>query len=94
VGELSEELDMEQPAVSHQLRILRDLGLVVGTRVGRQVFYGLFDSHVASLLDEALSHIDHVATGATSRSSHSSNGAQERKPTHEHRTRTQRTARP
>jgi DNA-binding transcriptional ArsR family regulator len=42
VGELSEELDMEQPAVSHQLRILRDLGLVVGTRVGRQVFYGLF----------------------------------------------------
>lgn len=61
VGELSAELGMEQPAVSHQLRVLRDLGLVVGNRSGRNVVYGLFDSHVASLLDEALRHIDHVA---------------------------------
>jgi DNA-binding transcriptional ArsR family regulator len=56
---------MEQPAVSHQLRVLRDLGLVVGDRSGRSVVYGLFDSHVASLIDEALRHIDHVtARGA------------------------------
>ena len=61
VGELGAVLKMEQPAVSHQLRVLRDLGLVVGTRSGRHVVYGLFDSHVASLLDEALRHIDHVA---------------------------------
>jgi DNA-binding transcriptional ArsR family regulator len=60
VGDLSEEIAMEQSAISHQLRILRDLGLVVGNRSGRQVVYGLFDSHVASLLDEALRHIDHV----------------------------------
>ena len=65
VGELSAELEMEQPAVSHQLRVLRDLGLVVGDRSGRSVVYGLFDSHVASLIDEALRHIDHVtARGA------------------------------
>jgi ArsR family transcriptional regulator, nickel/cobalt-responsive transcriptional repressor len=62
VGELSAELEMEQPAVSHQLRVLRDLGLVVGNRSGRHVVYGLFDSHVASLIDEALRHIDHVAS--------------------------------
>jgi DNA-binding transcriptional ArsR family regulator len=67
VGDLSAELEMEQPAVSHQLRILRDLGLVVGTRTGRQVVYGLFDSHVASLLDEALRHIDHVTSGDVGR---------------------------
>jgi DNA-binding transcriptional ArsR family regulator len=60
VGELSAEIGMEQPAVSHQLRVLRDLGLVAGNRNGRQVVYGLFDSHVASLLDEALRHLDHV----------------------------------
>ena len=60
VGELSAELEMEQPAVSHQLRVLRDLGLVVGARNGRSGVYGLFDSHVASLIDEALRHIDHV----------------------------------
>jgi DNA-binding transcriptional ArsR family regulator len=60
VGDLSTEVGMEQPAVSHQLRVLRDLGLVAGNRSGRQVVYELFDSHVASLLDEALRHLDHV----------------------------------
>ena len=60
VGELALAVEMEQPAVSHQLRILRDLGLVVGTRTGRHVIYGLFDSHVATLLDEALRHIEHL----------------------------------
>src|ERR1039458_8331819 len=62
VGELSAEVEMEQPAVSHQLRVLRDLGFVVGNRSGRHVVYGLFDSHVAALIAEALRHIDHVAT--------------------------------
>lgn len=62
VGELSSEAEMEQPAVSHQLRILRDMGLVIGNRQGRHVVYRLFDSHVAALIAEALRHIDHVAT--------------------------------
>jgi ArsR family transcriptional regulator, nickel/cobalt-responsive transcriptional repressor len=63
VGELALAVEMEQPAVSHQLRILRDLGFVVGTRTGRNVIYGLFDSHVAALLDEALRHIEHLRAG-------------------------------
>jgi DNA-binding transcriptional ArsR family regulator len=64
VGELAGAVEMEQPAVSHQLRILRDLGLVQGSRNGRHVIYGLYDSHVASLLDEALRHIEHLRLGA------------------------------
>jgi len=60
VGELTAAVEMEQPAVSHQLRILRDLGLVSGSRNGRHVTYNLHDSHVASLLDEALRHIEHL----------------------------------
>lgn len=60
VSELTDALDMAQPAVSHQLRVLRDLGLVVGSRSGRNVIYGLYDPHVASLLDEALRHIAHL----------------------------------
>jgi len=63
VGELTAAVDMEQPAVSHQLRVLRDLGLVVGTRDGRQVVYDLHDSHVAGLLDEALRHVVHLGPG-------------------------------
>ncbi|MEA2154019.1 MAG: ArsR family transcriptional regulator, nickel/cobalt-responsive transcriptional repressor [Solirubrobacteraceae bacterium] len=65
VGELALAVEMEQPAVSHQLRVLRDLGLVVGSRSKRHVTYGLHDSHVASLLDEALRHVEHLRTGAT-----------------------------
>lgn len=64
VSELTEAVEMAQPAVSHQLRILRDLGLVVGSRNGRHTIYGLHDAHVAMLLDEALRHIEHLRTGA------------------------------
>jgi len=65
VGELAEAVAMEQPAVSHQLRVLRDLGYVVGTRQGRHTVYSLYDTHVAALIDEMLSHLDHVRSGAT-----------------------------
>jgi ArsR family transcriptional regulator, nickel/cobalt-responsive transcriptional repressor len=61
VGDLSIEMKMEQPAVSHQLRVLRDLGFVVGTRSGRHIVYELFDTHVAALVDETLRHIDHLS---------------------------------
>ncbi len=51
---------MTQPAVSHQLRILRDLGMVVGRRDGRQIVYSLHDAHVARLLDESLGHVERL----------------------------------
>ena len=60
VGELAVAVQMAQPAVSHQLRILRDLGLVTGTQAGRTTVYALHDTHVAALLDEALRHIEHA----------------------------------
>jgi len=63
VGELARAVEMAQPAVSQQLRLLRDLGLVVGMRTGRSTTYSLYDSHVAMLLDESLRHIEHLATG-------------------------------
>jgi hypothetical protein len=46
------------------LRTLRDLGLVLGSRTGRHVIYALYDPHVATLLDEALRHIEHLHAGA------------------------------
>ncbi|UJA21817.1 winged helix-turn-helix transcriptional regulator [Thermoleophilia bacterium SCSIO 60948] len=60
VGELAEAVGMEQSAVSHQLRVLRHLRLVIGERRGRHVVYGLHDSHVAELLDQAVSHVEHL----------------------------------
>jgi ArsR family transcriptional regulator, nickel/cobalt-responsive transcriptional repressor len=64
VGELAEAVDMEQSAVSHQLRILRHLRLIVGERDGRRVRYRLFDDHVAALLDQATHHLEHLRLGA------------------------------
>jgi ArsR family transcriptional regulator, nickel/cobalt-responsive transcriptional repressor len=63
VGELAEDVDMGQPAVSQQLRVLRHLGLVIGQRDGRQVIYALHDDHVRTLLTEAVSHTEHLRLG-------------------------------
>ncbi|MCC9305577.1 metalloregulator ArsR/SmtB family transcription factor [Kitasatospora sp. RB6PN24] len=61
--ELANEVGMEQSACSHQLRLLRNLGLVVGRRHGRSVVYALYDNHVAQLLDQAVYHIEHLRQG-------------------------------
>jgi DNA-binding transcriptional ArsR family regulator len=58
VGELSKDVAMEQSAVSHQLRLLRNLGLVEGA---------LYDDHVAELLDQAVFHSEHLRLGAFDR---------------------------
>ncbi len=63
VTELAREVEMEQPAVSQQLRVLRHLGLVVGERQGRQIIYAMHDDHVGVLLAEAVSHVEHLSLG-------------------------------
>jgi DNA-binding transcriptional ArsR family regulator len=63
VGDLAAAIGMEQSAVSHQLRLLRDLDLVSRTRAGRSTVYALFDHHVAMLLDEAVFHVEHRRLG-------------------------------
>ena len=65
VGQLAEAVTMEPSAVSHQLRMLRQLGLVVGQRTGRQVIYALHDDHVAALLTEAVFHAEHLRLAAS-----------------------------
>jgi DNA-binding transcriptional ArsR family regulator len=67
VSELTAAVGMQQSAVSHQLRMLRDLGLVVGERAGRRVVYSLYDDHVALLIDQAMSHLEHLRLGAANR---------------------------
>jgi DNA-binding transcriptional ArsR family regulator len=63
VTELARAVGMEPSAVSHQLRLLRHLGLVVGRRDGRRVVYDLHDDHVGELLEQAISHVEHVRAG-------------------------------
>ncbi|MFJ6659510.1 ArsR/SmtB family transcription factor [Streptomyces sp. NPDC091377] len=63
VGELADAVGMEPSACSHQLRLLRNLGLVTGERRGRSIVYALYDNHVAELLDQALYHVEHLRLG-------------------------------
>jgi ArsR family transcriptional regulator, nickel/cobalt-responsive transcriptional repressor len=63
VNELAQAVDMAPSAVSHQLRLLRHLGLVVGRRDGRRIVYDLYDDHVGELLEQAISHVEHVRAG-------------------------------
>lgn len=63
VSDLAAAVDMEPSACSHQLRLLRNLGLVTGERHGRSIVYALYDNHVAELLDQALYHVEHLRLG-------------------------------
>lgn len=56
VSDLTRALGMEQSAISHQLRVLRDHALVKAERVGRQRLYAFYDEHVVALFEDALRH--------------------------------------
>ena len=59
VGDLCLVLGMSQPAVSHQLRVLRNLRIVAARKEGRHVFYTLVDQHVHDLFHQGLAHASH-----------------------------------
>ncbi len=59
VADLATVLGMTQSAVSHQLRLLRDLRLVRSRRSGRIVFYTLDDEHIHDLFHRGLEHVGH-----------------------------------
>lgn len=59
VGDLTALLGMEQSAVSHQLRTMREWRLVRRRRHGRLMYYRLDDTHIRDLLLRGLEHIQH-----------------------------------
>ena len=64
VSDLTEALGMDQPAVSHQLKYLRDLGLVRWKKNGRHVYYSLADNHLREILVSSIAHLDCQAAAA------------------------------
>ncbi|MGI6230487.1 MAG: ArsR/SmtB family transcription factor [Tractidigestivibacter sp.] len=56
VSELQEYCSVSQSAISHQLRLLRDRGLVTARREGQRVIYSLADEHVTTLISVGLVH--------------------------------------
>lgn len=58
VTELSEALEMNQSAISHQLKILKQSKLIKSRRDGKQIFYSLADDHVATIIKMGVEHIE------------------------------------
>jgi ArsR family transcriptional regulator len=61
VCDLSEVAGVSESAVSHQLRMLRDLRLVSWDRDGKRAVYRLADDHVRDLLAVGLAHAEEVS---------------------------------
>jgi ArsR family transcriptional regulator, lead/cadmium/zinc/bismuth-responsive transcriptional repressor len=59
VGDLAATVGLSKSATSHQLRLLRTLGLVRTRREGRTIYYALDDEHVRTLYRQALDHVGH-----------------------------------
>ena len=57
VTEMVDLLGIQQSAISHQLRILKENHLVKFERVGKSNVYSLSDDHVSSILSMGLEHI-------------------------------------
>jgi DNA-binding transcriptional ArsR family regulator len=58
VSDLTQALGMDQPAVSHQLKYLRELGLVRWKKTGRHVYYELSDDHLRDILISSMAHLE------------------------------------
>lgn len=54
---IAELLGMTQPAISHQLRVLKDGSLVGNRREGRTIIYFLADAHVRTIIAQGFDHL-------------------------------------
>jgi ArsR family transcriptional regulator, lead/cadmium/zinc/bismuth-responsive transcriptional repressor len=58
VCDLSALLNMNQSAVSHQLRVLKQANLVKNRREGKVIYYSLKDDHVRTIFREGFDHLN------------------------------------
>lgn len=58
VQDISELLNMTQSAISHQLRVLKQSRLVKNRRQGKCILYALADTHVRTIINQGLEHIE------------------------------------
>ena len=57
VCDIADFLGMTQSAISHQLRILKQMQLIKFRREGKNILYSLADDHVRTILEMGLEHV-------------------------------------
>ena len=60
VCDIAELLGMTQPAISYQLKVLKQAKLVRSRREGKTVFYALADEHVETIIGMAKEHLEEI----------------------------------
>ena len=59
VCDIANLLNMTKSSISHQLKILKDNGLVKSRKSGKEVYYMLDDEHVSDVVEIATTHVIH-----------------------------------
>ena len=57
VTDIAETVDLSQSAISHQLRLLKQMHLIKFRREGKNILYSLADDHVKTILEMGLEHV-------------------------------------
>lgn len=57
VGDIAEAVELSQSAISHQLRLLKQMHLIKYRREGKNILYSLADDHVKTILQMGLEHV-------------------------------------
>ncbi len=57
VTDIAEAVDLSQSAISHQLRMLKQMHLIKFRREGKNILYSLADDHVKTILQMGLEHV-------------------------------------
>lgn len=57
VTEISDQVALSQSAISHQLRLLKQMQLIKYRREGKNILYSLADDHVETILQMGLEHV-------------------------------------
>ena len=57
VTDIAEAVQISQSAISHQLRILKQMHLIKYRREGKNILYSLADNHVKTILQMGLEHV-------------------------------------
>lgn len=56
VSEIVSVLNLSQPTISHQLKLLKTAKLVKNRRDGRSIYYSLDDEHIENIISMAVEH--------------------------------------
>lgn len=62
VNEIANELNMNQSAISHQLKNLKQSKLIKNRREGQTIYYSLDDDHVYKIIEMGLAHVEEQAS--------------------------------